>query len=65
MTLLSNLHIGLLCPAGEIWREESYTRPRVNGFVGTVASHLRQVLMDTFSIIVVDLQTHPERERAN
>jgi len=65
MTLLSNVHIGLLCPAGEGWREESYTMPHVNGLVGTVASHLRQVLMDTFSIVVADLQTHPERERAN
>ena len=63
MTLLSYVHTGLLCPAGKIWREESYTMPHVNGLVGTVASHLRQVLVATFSIVVADLQTHSERAK--
>jgi hypothetical protein len=62
MTLLTNVHIGLLCPAGKIWREESYTMPYVIGLVGTVASHSQQVLVDTFSIVAAALQTNLKRE---
>jgi hypothetical protein len=64
MTLLTNVHKGPLCPAGEIWREESYTMSYMISLVGTVTSHPQQMLTNTFPIVAAALHTHLERKRA-